>query len=293
MFDTPVINVAIGLVFCFAAVSLAASTVTEALASLVKLRANTLVTGIQAMLNDPKFDGLALAVYQHALVHPQGDGAMKSNSRWWTYGGPSYIRPDNFATALVDVLQKMPGDMAQLKSSIDAMADPQVKLLLQGIVARAGGSVPLIEKQVVNWFDSSMDRVSGAYKRQAQMICFIVGLVLAAMMNVDATHVVGELWANPARAREVAVLAEAALAEKDSVKQTLAKMQQLPVGLGLLRACDGQELVCAAGKALHGKMLLGWLITAVASVFGAPFWFDMLGKLVRLRGSGPKPGEKT
>jgi len=293
MFDTPVINVAIGLVFCFAAVSLAASTVTEALASLVKLRANTLVTGIQAMLNDPKFNGLALQVYQHALVHPQGDGTMKSNSRWWTYGGPSYIRPENFATALVDVLQKTPGDMAQLKASIDALQDPQLKQLLQGIEARAAGSVEQVHQQVANWFDTAMDRVSGAYKRQAQLICFLVGLALAAMINVDATHVVGELWANPARAREVAVLAEAALAEKESVKQTLAQMQQLPVGLGLMQPCGQQQLACVAGKAIQGKMLLGWLITAVASVFGAPFWFDMLGKLVQLRGAGPKPGEKV
>jgi hypothetical protein len=293
MFDTPVINVAIGLVFCFAAVSLAASTLTEALASLVKLRANTLVTGIQSMLNDPGFNGLALAVYQHALVHPQGDGAMKSNSRWWTYDGPSYIRPDNFATALVDVLQKTPGDMVQLKTSIEDIADPQIKLLLQGIVARAGGSVSLIEKQVVNWFDSSMDRVSGAYKRQAQMICFLCGLLLAATMNVDATRVVAELWANPARAQAVAVLAEKGLADRESLKPTLARLEQLPVGWDASNTCKSGEAGCLLGTwRVQPQIVLGWLITAVASVFGAPFWFDMLGKLVKLRGAGPKPGEK-
>jgi len=292
MFDTPVINVAIGLVFCFASMSLAASTVTEALASLVKLRANTLVSGIQSMLNDPKFDGLALQVYHHALVHPQGDGAMKSKSRWWTYGGPSYIRPENFATALVDVLQKTPGDMAQLKASIDAIADPQIRLLLQGIHARADGSVALVEKQVVNWFDTAMDRVSGTYKRQAQLICFIVGLVLVATMNVDATRVATELWANPARAQTVAVLAESSLAEA-SLKPTLRKLEQLPVGWDETNTCTADGPGCLLGKwRVHPQIVLGWLITAVASVFGAPFWFDMLGKLVQLRGSGPKPGEK-
>lgn len=33
---------------------------------------------------------------------------------------------------------------------------------------------------------------------------------------------------------------------------------------------------------------LGWFITAVAVTLGAPFWFDLLGKLVKLRGSGPR-----
>jgi uncharacterized membrane protein YphA (DoxX/SURF4 family) len=34
-------------------------------------------------------------------------------------------------------------------------------------------------------------------------------------------------------------------------------------------------------------MLGGLLITALALSLGAPFWFDLLGKVARLRGSGP------
>jgi hypothetical protein len=309
MFDTPVINVAIGLVFCFAAVSLAASTLTEALASLVKLRANTLVTGVQAMLNDPKFSGLAQRVYQHALVHPQGNGAMQSNSRWWTYSGPSYIRAENFATALTDVLSSVTGQFAPLQTGIDAIADPQLKLLLNGIHERANGDLVLFQKQIAGWFDTAMDRVSGTYKRQAQLICLLAGLGLAASMNVDATHVVSTLWANPELARALAVKAQAAQADKDvkdvkddkyDVNKIMTKLQELPVGPERLQTCKpvtGSEdkwvkpLLCVGTTGVTGYNLLGWLITAVASVFGAPFWFDMLGKLVQLRGAGPKPEE--
>jgi hypothetical protein len=298
MFDTPVINVAIGLVFCFAAVSLAASTVTEALASLVKLRANTLLSGIQAMLNDPKFSGLARQVYRHALVHPQGDGNMQSRSRWWTYSGPSYIRAENFATALTDVLSSVPGQFAQLQANIDAIADPQLKLLLQGIHARARGDLAMFEKQIAGWFDTAMDRVSGTYKRQAQLACFLAGLGLAASMNVDATHIVSTLWANPELARVLAVKAQAAQGDKDDVNKIMEQLQELPVGPGRLESCErvtGSEgkwvkpLLCVGASGVTGYNVLGWFITAVASVFGAPFWFDMLGKLVQLRGVGPKP----
>ncbi len=300
MFDTPVINVAIGLVFCFAAVSLAASTVTEGLASLVKLRANTLLTGVQAMLNDPRFSGLAQKVYQHALVHPQGNGSMQSNSRWWTYSGPSYIRAENFATALTDVLSSVPGKFGQLQTGIDAIADSQLKLLLQGIHERANGDLTLFQKQIAGWFDTAMDRVSGAYKRQAQLICFLVGLGLAASINVDATHVVSTLWANPELARALAVKAQAAQANKDDVNKIIEQLQELPVGPERLETCKPvtasnanwvEPLICVGTSGVTGYNLLGWLITAVASVFGAPFWFDLLGKLVRLRGAGPKPDE--
>jgi hypothetical protein len=40
------------------------------------------------------------------------------------------------------------------------------------------------------------------------------------------------------------------------------------------------------------ETLLGWLITAVATLFGAPFWFDALEQIIRLKGSGPSPAEK-
>ena len=33
----------------------------------------------------------------------------------------------------------------------------------------------------------------------------------------------------------------------------------------------------------------GWLITAGTTLFGAPFWFDLLQRAVQLRGTGAKP----
>ena len=38
---------------------------------------------------------------------------------------------------------------------------------------------------------------------------------------------------------------------------------------------------------------IGWMITAVSALFGAPFWFDTLQNLIRLKGSGPSPAEKN
>lgn len=39
----------------------------------------------------------------------------------------------------------------------------------------------------------------------------------------------------------------------------------------------------------HG---LGWLLTALAASLGAPFWFDMLNRIVSIRSSGKAPEEK-
>lgn len=39
--------------------------------------------------------------------------------------------------------------------------------------------------------------------------------------------------------------------------------------------------------------ILGWLVSAALLAMGAPFWFDLLGKLVNLRKAGIKPTETT
>jgi hypothetical protein len=33
----------------------------------------------------------------------------------------------------------------------------------------------------------------------------------------------------------------------------------------------------------------GWLITATTALFGAPFWFDLMQRVVRMRATGARP----
>jgi hypothetical protein len=58
------------------------------------------------------------------------------------------------------------------------------------------------------------------------------------------------------------------------------------------RECtEASEWARLAGR-LGGNWVLafiGWCLCGIAATLGAPFWFDMLGKLVKLRGSGGKP----
>ncbi len=44
-----------------------------------------------------------------------------------------------------------------------------------------------------------------------------------------------------------------------------------------------------------GRMIVGWLVTGLAGALGAPFWFNILDRLVSIRGAGapPKRPEKT
>jgi hypothetical protein len=270
MFNSTTLEVAIGLVFCYASVAFIVSSINEAIASFLKLRSSSLLEGVKSLLNDPNFKGLALDVYNHALVGHQDQG--NANSEQDIKSKPSYIDPQHFAVALIDNIQSVPGDFAQLGNDIDAMKDPQLKQLLQGIYSRASGRIENVHAEVAAWFDEGMSRLSGNYKRLTQVYCFIIALVIAGLFNIDSFHLFTTLWQHPAIAAGIGLPAS-------STDFTVDKLMSLPIGW-------------SDGTALSWTQFAGWLVTASATLFGAPFWFDLLQKLVRLRGTGNKPDGK-
>ena len=270
MFGSVSLDVAIGLVFCYASISVIASSIYEAIASLFKLRARSLLQGMKAMLNDNAFTGLAHELYQHALVNPRSDG--KTEKAKTPDFVPSYIEPRSFALALIDVLQKGPEAFASLGPKLAAISDPQLRTLLQGMYQRAGDDLRRFEAELASWFDSGMDRVSGGYKRQAQLFTFLIGFAIAGVFNVDTFHLFKTLWEHPAAAATIAASAN----QPDSAQHVLQALFAQPVGWNPVPSCIPLA-VC------------GWFVTAFSVLFGGPFWFDLLQRLVNLRGTGSKP----
>lgn len=72
-----------------------------------------------------------------------------------------------------------------------------------------------------------------------------------------------------------------------AVKQLINQAQNSGIPMGW----QGKESVVKAFKwepALAAR-IAGWLITTLAVFMGAPTWFDILNKLINLRGTGKKP----
>jgi hypothetical protein len=266
MLNSTVLEVAIGLVLCFGAIAFISSSIYESIASLLKLRASTLLAGVKDMLNDQQFDALAKSVYQHALVNPRAPSSDPTQRAT----KPSYIDSRHFAVALIDSVQKASATPADLKAAIDGVVDPQLKVMLQGMYARAAGDAEKLRAEVATWFDAGMDRVSGGYKRKAQLFTFLIALVLAIALNVDTFNLCAALWRHPA------LVAQLGGSLPANVNQAVASLDALPIGW----AAFPRSIPLAA---------FGWLVTACSALFGAPLWFDLLTRLTNLRGTGKKP----
>jgi len=146
-----------------------------------------------------------------------------------------------------------------------------------------------------HWYDDAMDRLSGWYKRRVHVWLLAYGAALAILFNVDTINIAQTLWHSPVEQAAVAQAAGAA-AQKDisAVDTSVSAVRGLALPIGWTPPHDKAAVstdprhVPATGVQLLLK-LLGLAITSVALSFGAPFWFDALGKIANLRGSGNTP----
>ena len=281
MFGSTVLEVAVGMIVCFGSIALIASSVQEAVASMLRWRAKTLFTGVTDLLNG---QSLVLDVYNHALVNPRSDGKATTLADIPSKYAPSYIEPENFAQAVVDSLQKGQVAFSALRPVIVAITDVQLRTCLLWMYDRAAGDVNRFEADIAHWFDSAMDRISGAYKRKSQFWTFVFALAIAVGFNVDAHQIMATLWALNVNGHAPATVAVA----PTTVQGALSSLDQLPIGWHRLSSLQAQLLPSAVLWAVPG-----WVVTATAALFGAPFWFGLLGKVADLRGAGTKPADES
>lgn len=279
----PAIEIAIALAFVFFLLSLIVSQVNELIAGAFKLRAKNLKEGLKGMVGDE-------SVVERLLGHPLVRTDLAKGKR----RDPSYISPKNFALSFRDLAEGEPDVLAgasdELTTQLRALKDaPDASL----------PEIPALEK----WFDDSMDRVSGWYKRKTQRITLGIAVALVLILNVSTLRVAEQLSAEPKVLANVVAKAEAAAGEegpgegqagdtemKKAGEEAEAAIQDLAaLSLPIFwteeknRPGSGEEWLITVA---------GWALTILAISLGAPFWFDTLGKLSNLRMAGKKPEEK-
>ena len=185
---------------------------------------------------------------------------------------------------------------ARLSAGLQATASQYSKELasvVRVLAEQAAGSVDRLRTAFERWFDDGMDRVSGWYKRWTQLWQLIIGLILAMALNINIVAIGLTLWNDiPLR---TAIVAEAEKRAQESeaspridTTRELLKATRLPLGWP-----EGVPFIQRPfdWRTFDGSLLAGWLLTAIGASFGAPFWFDLLNRFVKLRSGGPRPDE--
>jgi len=179
MFGSAILDTAIGLIFVFLAVGLAVSAANEVLAALFKLRARNLLLGIQELLQDPSADGLVTRFYKHPLI-----AGLAANG-----GKPSYIPSRTFVLALLDLVSPTTEGtnrtLDDLKAGIEKLP-ASLQVTFRVLLDEAGHDIERFKTQLEIWFNNTMDRASGWYKRKTQAIQLVLALAIVVIANVDS-----------------------------------------------------------------------------------------------------------
>ncbi len=303
MLGSDVLDIAIGMVFVFLALSLVCSAANEGIEAVLKNRAVKLEQGIRELLGDPNnATGFVKELYNHGLINSLFKGTYEENKKG---NLPSYIPARSFALAVMDLIGKRPiGSPPAGNPEITRTLPPNLEAALRVFGESAGADLAKYQESLEDWYNNSMDRVSGWYKRRAQAILFVLGLVVTVVINAD-TISIGRVLSNDASLRKgLVAMAEAragrsldptgALTSEQKIREDLASLNGLQLPLGWP---DTPQKIQALAWSQQGPYWVdrfqdntrthafGWLLTAVAISFGAPFWFDLLNRFVALRSS--------
>ena len=327
MFGSEVIDVAIGLILVYLLLSLFATAVREGLESVFKTRAVFLEAGIRELLDDRDGRGLAREFYEHPIIFslyrgPYDEGAevarakdgAKPRERVTGANLPTYIPSQSFATALVDLvvrgpastaeseLQRAPVTLDALRARIDLLPSAHVRRALLIAIDDAKGDLDVARGNIEGWFNASMQRVSGWYRRRTHYWLLLIGVLSTLALNVNSITIAQHLARSKAARELVVGRAEALTAESAGAARTatpatppadvdaaranlqarLAALESLNLPLGW----DRLPPMSGAPVSWFMQQLVGLLLTTLAISLGAPFWFDALNKVMTVRTTG-------
>ncbi|NHC47607.1 hypothetical protein [Motilibacter aurantiacus] len=259
----------------------------------------------------------------------KGQLAQAAPRRWGELRKlPSYAPSRSFAQAVVDLLipdQQGRTTFDALERAVGALPEGTMfKQSMQTLLKNTEGDVAAFRENVENWYDDHMDRVSGWYKRRVRWISLAVGFFVVVLCNVNTVSVARALYTDQALREAVVTQALAASDCGGEADECLAQVRReigslrgsgLPVGWGsvadctatarALRAQAGEDATACTWAEARGlasatgnggadvwfgvRLGLGFLLSWLALVPGARFWFDLLGRLGSLRSTGPRP----
>jgi hypothetical protein len=202
---------------------------------------------------------------------------------------------------LEKIIDKLPPALANNITKLAERAEMNMTNTSEG--------VNILRQEVQNHFDNSMERASGVYKRNAKGVALLIGLVIAAATNADAFHMISRLSKDSALRDTITQNAgQIVLQNRNQLgyvdietlrSQTDEALNSIALPIGWTDANLEKQVAWTTKKQKQFPywriitIIPGWIVSGIAIGMGAPFWFDLLGKIVNVRNSGRPPASSA
>ena len=289
LLGSTVLEVAIGMALLYLLLAIFCTVSNEWIAGVLNTRARMLARGLRQMLDCQPAHATAqnanpVTMIERFYSHPLITGLMNEGKH------PSYVPARSFASVVMDlVTPEHPGSITfeQLESGINALPEGDVKRTLLALIQNANHDLDQAQKAIEGWFNDTMDRVSGWYKRRTQVWTFLLAALVTIGMNADTLQSARKLWIEPTLRSTVVENARGQAASPPAGGQTVSDTQ-----LAQLGQLVGWQAVADWSALAWLERLVGWVLTICAVSLGAPFWFDTLNRVANIRAAGKNPEGK-
>lgn len=308
MFGLEVLEVVIGLIFVYLLLSLLATTLNEMVMKWLYSRGKNLKIALETMLNDEgSGDVLCNSFFEHPLI--------KKLRRREKGSFPSYISNQYFSKVILELLYPdEEGAIDKLRKGIDKLPEGKTKKVLRSFLIEAEGNLERFKKNLEIWYEEMMMQATSWYKTRVQIILFFLGLAISIVLNADTFHIARKLSIDPESRTAIIAQAQTFIIQQkniqgnsqpiedgsmDSLQREMYElleedisMASTALGMGWNEA--NYQPLPVMGMPLWGwlRAVPGWIVTAFAITIGAPFWFDLLKRMMTIRAVGKSPEGK-
>jgi hypothetical protein len=304
-----IIEVGIGLILVYLLMSLLVSQINNILKNVLNVRSHYVEQELKRLLDDPEIRARVLAHPSVGLAEgvTEGDVLKNLSAKKLTEVLIDVLAGTGEALEKLEQLTNSPLVIELLNS----VQNPTMRQKLQDVLQTAR-NLGDARRRLEEWFDAGMTRAQELFTRRLQFFSLLVGAILAILLNVDTLYIGQTLWNDPVL-RQATVDAANVAAEEiqaavgtevEGLEESVAVAQEtvndllelrLPVGWYYQAVDDAAD----AGTILNMRQdtrnlwnllpgnnpdwlgllvqkIIGLILTTIAVMQGAPFWFDLL-----------------
>lgn len=323
MLGSEFLDVAIGLVFVYLSCSLVCSAINECFIRLLNVRSKDLENQLKDLLknpelvekiyNHPMVKGVTSKTFLDKLMNRTSVNHI--DPKVFTTVLSDLVctaeteDKDNIIAAL-EVLYKETGADKKVNNILKSIAT-----VVKAEAKEFGDQIKEFQAKAETWFDDAMIQMSKLYKRRTRFIIFFIALPLCWIMNVDSIVIAENLYKDDDMRAQVVSAAEnlADIQEKISpkndnaadpkatdamealkkqitkaeneVKDMKANFEKLDIPIGWDNQTEIKRVKKYEGSTFYYWLfkILGILLTTIAVSMGAPFWIDLLKRMIGFR----------
>ncbi|MCB9436836.1 MAG: hypothetical protein H6673_07545 [Anaerolineales bacterium] len=305
MFGSAVLDTAVGLVFVFFVVSTICSNVYTMISRMINTRGKLLSQSLIKLLGPEVYAQVMrhpLIRENHIKLKRKFMSVFKSELDYETL--PDYIDPDLFARALAEILAEA-GSLSDATKMLPGDWGSTVEYWMEHLKGGKYDDLVHLKGDIERWFNEKMDALTTLFKRQTQWFILAIAVGVTLVFNLNAIAIGETLWKAPTVRDAVVASASEQLqtsqeatpagettdttADRNAVEIFEEELSTLGLPVGWTKQELAQfglpkELAMANDPTRSVPepldLFIGWAAMVGAAMFGAPFWFDLLRKIV-------------